>query len=795
MAPEESVSGRTGSEPADTKANRPRAAMVTPERRGPSQAPAPLTRLIGRDAEIAALLDLIRQPSIRLVTVTGPGGVGKTHLAMEVAHRLASQGFNVVCIPLASVQSPGLVLSTIAKAIGAAGTGNDSPQEALLVRLADSPTILMLDNLEHLLPAATKLAELLAACPSLKILATSRSTLRLRGEHLFPVAPLPVPDITSSLDLESISANPAVTLFVERARGANPHFVLDNDSARIVAAICHQLDGLPLAIELAAARSRVLEPAALHKRLDRRLSVLTGGPRDLPDRLRTLRTTVRWSYDLLDHQSQRLFRFLSVFAGGADLRAAQVVAGVDEVAALDYVQALIDSSLLSRISGRGEEPRFVMLETIREAGLELLEERGELLEAQERHAAYALSLAHAAHQHLTSGTRSLWLSRLEQDHHNLRAALSFFAEQGDGVRLLELTGYLWRFWWWRSYLGEGRNWLERALTLASALGLPRNSVTYGLALTGAAALAETQGDYAVAEERYGEAVAIWQALNDLKNWATTLTFRWLLAFNAEDHSRMTEFASESLRLSQELDDPWGMAMALMELGLGAMRRRESRSAEQALTDARELFEQVGDQWGVSMCLGALANVSLDQQDYDHAARLLQTSLEGLLHHGDRLWIATLLPAAARMAAERRDLERAVKLSAAAVAVHETVGAPLKPPFRGLFERNLERARQALGEERFNTAWMAGNALSLVEAVALAVAQEGRTPELPLRRLLSARELEVLRLVQQHATDREIADALFVSYRTVTTHIAHILTKLNVDSRYRAVEEAGRLGLL
>lgn len=730
MAPGESVSGRSGSEPGDAQANVAPAASVKPARRARPRPPAPLTRLIGREAEIAALLDLIHQPATRLVTVTGSGGVGKTHLATEAAHRLASQQLYVEVIPLAPVQSPGLVLPTIAKAVGATGDVNDSPLEALQWRLADSPTLLVLDNLEHLLPAAAELAELLAACSSLRILATSRSPLRIRGEHLFPVTPLPVPDITSSPDLLTILANPAVALFVERAREANPHVVLDNDSAGTIAEMCRQLDGLPLAIELAAARSRVLDPAALRKRLDRRLSVLTDGPRDLPDRLRTLRATVRWSYDLLDHRSQRLFRLLSVFSGGADLRAAQAVADVDEFAALNDVQTLVDSSLLSRLPTQDDEPRFATLETIREAGLELLAERGELLEARARHASHALSLAHAAHQHLTSGTRSLWLARLERDHDNLRAALTFFAEQGDGLRFLELSGLLWRFWWWRSYLSEGRNWLERALALAAARELPRNSVTYGLALTGSAALAETQGDYAVAEERYSEAVAIWKELNDLKNWATTLTFRWLIAFNAEDHPRMTEFASASLQLSRETDDPWVMAMALMELGIGAMRRRESEAAEQALAEARRLFDQAGDQWGVCMCLGALANVCLDQQHYTQAISLLKVSLEGLLHLGDRLWIATLLPAAARMAAERRDFERAIRLSAAAVAVHDTVGAPLKPPFRGLFERNLDRARQVLGEVRFDAAWAAGSALSLPDAIALAVAQEGRPPEAP-----------------------------------------------------------------
>jgi non-specific serine/threonine protein kinase len=569
-----------------------------------------------------------------------------------------------------------------------------------------------------------------------------------------------------------------------------------------VAEVCRRLDGIPLAIELAAARVKVLPPDALLARLDRRLPLLTGGPRDLPDRLRTMRDAIGWSYDLLDSDQQSLFRRLCVFTGGFTLHEAQSLIGRqdgDHHAVLDGLAGLVDASLLRQVEREGE-PRFQILETLREFGLEQLQGTGEYDEVQLTHSDLFLTFAEAATTRLRGAERTTWLERLERAHGNLRAALAWSMEQQDPDRALRLAGALWQFWWWRAHLAEGRQWLERALALPGAEGYPQPRARV---LTGLGALAETQGDYAAAEQYHEAAERAWLETGDMRGLAVSLLFRWLVAFNADDQERMAALSTESLRLFRDLNDPWGIAMSQMEQGVMAMRRQDHTAAEQVLAVGITGFTGINDQWGVAICEGVLANVATDQGDYPRAAGLLTSSLTTLLLLNDLWGVATVLPAAARMAGEQGQFEWAVRLSGAIARMHETMGAPLKVPFRTRYEHNLTAARTALGEKRFEAAFAAGHVMTPEQAVEEALQSpapvQDRAPlaaKQPVAAAipLSPREREVLRLVPER-TAREIGEELFISESTVRTHIENILNKLGLRNQKELIAYVYQHGLI
>jgi len=751
--------------------------------------PHALTRLIGRETDVAELVEVLLAPGSRLVTLTGPGGIGKTRLAIEAAHR-AADAFpdGVYFVPLAPVTDPTLVLPTVARRLGIRDTAGQSIHDLLVANLGGARTLLLLDNLEHLLEAAPDLVWLLERCPGVTILATSRAPLRIRGERDIAVPALALPE---SDQIDQLTANAAVRLFTERAESATSDFVLDPESARVVGEICRRLDGLPLAIELAAARSRVLAPPAMLARLDHRLPLLVGGARDLPDRLRTMRDAIAWSYDLLPSAQQRIFDRLSVFTGSFSLREAELIAADGESTAaqnsdaLDQLSGLVENSLLRQV-GQGSEPRFLMLETIRELGQEHLEASGEAAECRDRHADILLALAEAAALHLHGGERTLWLERLDLSHGNLRAALGWLIGEQDAVRALRLTGALWQYWWWRSHLAEGRHWIEQALELPGA-GDQREALA--ATLTGYGALAETLGDYETAEMAHTRAAAVWSETGNTRGLALSLLFRWLVAFNAEDQAGMMALSSESLRLFRDLGDPWGTAMSLMEQGVMAMRRRDTQTAEQTLGEAIAGFERIHDRWGMAISQGVLANVATDERDHTRSFDLLKESLSTLLLLNDLWGVATVLPASARLAGELREWEWAVRISGAIANLHATMGAPLKVPFRIRFDQTLAEARRTLGETRFTTAWEAGQQMSAREAVGEAItapASFGGEPATAdaadaIAIPLSPREREVLRLIPGR-TAREIGEALFISESTVRTHIENILNKLGARNQ-------------
>src|SRR5947209_3447641 len=440
-----------------------------------SNLPVPLTTLIGREQERATVCSLLRRPEVRLLTLTGTGGIGKTRLALQVATDLLADFADGVCfVSLAPVSDPDLVVPTIVQTLGLKDTGGQPLLDLLKASLSGKHLLLLLDNFEQVLVAAPQLSDLLRACPHLKILVTSRAVLHLRGEQEFPVPPLALPDLTQLPESEPLAQVAAVALFLQRAWATKPDLQLTSTNARAIARICVQLDGLPLAIELAAARSKLLPPQALLARLGQRLALLTGGAQDAPARQQTLRNTIAWSYNLLTPQEQQLFRWLSVFVGGCTLQAVEALCnsledgrGTEWV--FDGVASLLDKSLLLQTAQEGEEPRLMMLETIREYGLECLRSRGEMERTRQAHAVYYLALAQEAATTWFATEQQAWCDRLEQDHDNLRAALQWLLESKETAMALQFSNALWWFWHTRAHVREGQTFLEKALAASEEM--------------------------------------------------------------------------------------------------------------------------------------------------------------------------------------------------------------------------------------------------------------------------------------------------------------------------------------
>ncbi|MFN8591164.1 MAG: helix-turn-helix domain-containing protein [Thermomicrobiales bacterium] len=716
--------------------------------------PIPSTRLVGRERERTELRRLLTGGEARLVTVTGPGGVGKTRLALELARDLeVAYSDGAVFVPLAALQEPDLVLPTIATALGVREASGQSLVERVAQHLHDRNRLLVLDNLEHLTEVTPVVATLLAACPGLVVLATSRATLRLSGEHEYPLLPLPAPLPNRSMTLESLAVIDAVALFVQRARAARPDFALSTENAPAVATICARLDGLPLAVELAAARIKVLSPDTLLARLGSGLALLSGGPRDQDARLRSMHDAIAWSYDLLSAEEQTLFRRLAVFVGGITLDAAEAVgmmegergkAGTGErsdsdalrramtppvhgsspcppvplsPSPLDLIASLVDKSLLRRLDEEGGEPRFGMLATVQEFARERLEAAGEADVTHRAHAAHFLALAEAAWPAFRQRARQEpWLDRLEAERANLRAALGWLHERGDAEALLRLAGALGWFWYVRGPLAEGRAWLERALT-SQPVGVPGGLRTR--AMVGAGLVAHFQGD--------DETARAWleATLADRDDpWLRAFALL-LLGMVAEDHGdydRAAAHFGEALTRFREADDRANTALALIHLGVVAWGRGDLAGATALCEEALALQRGIEDDWGLSVSLGYLGLLAGERGDYAAAAMAHRESLQ--LRWAAGIWedIAASLGDLGALAATVGRGRQAARLFGAAAALREEMGrVVIMLPERTVFERAEACARNELGEEAFAAAEAVGRALPIAQAVREAAA--------------------------------------------------------------------------
>ncbi|HEX5992547.1 MAG TPA: tetratricopeptide repeat protein [Thermomicrobiales bacterium] len=645
--------------------------------------PRPTTPLIGRDREIAAARATFglpvsgddkpggEQQTARLLTLTGPGGAGKTRLSLHLAAELGAEfADGAAFVPLADVTNPTLVPVAIASALDLGDASGESPRDLVLEHLRDRHLLLVLDNFEQVMSAAPLVADLLSNCPRLQIAVTSRERLSVRGEQELPLPPLALPKFSprltsgdmsaedASAAIDEIRRTEAVRLFVSRAQSVKPGFKITAANAATVAEICSRLDGLPLAIELAAARVRLLSPDTLLARLDRRLDVLERGPRDLPARQQTMRDTIAWSYELLDPGEQRLFTRLSVFAGGATLEAAVAVAGDPEsgsgMADLDLIESLADKSLVQLV---GDDPRILMLQTIRDFGLERLAQSPERQEVERRHAEYFLALAEKSEALLAGREQTRWLDLLEREQANLRAAIDWLRHEGQIEEALRLGGALWRFWWLRGDIDDGRHQLESLLALSSSV----EPTVRAKALNGTGVLAESQGDWGTATRLHEESLAISRQIGDAHGVAWSLNNLGVVAINQGDYTRAQALLEENLAVAEQAHDTASIATALNDLGLIAHSRHDYDQATALWARSLTLFRTLGDESHVARALNNLGTVAMELEDYGRAQELFSESLTLHRRVGDRQAIASTLNNLGEAASSLGDAETAMGL--------------------------------------------------------------------------------------------------------------------------------------
>jgi predicted ATPase/DNA-binding SARP family transcriptional activator len=692
--------------------------------------PARLTSFVGREREIAEVTGLLARS--RLVTLTGTGGCGKTRLALEVAARVVDWfADGAWLVELAALTEGQLVVQAVASTLGLRQRSGRPLTEMLVEYVQPRHLLLLLDNCEHLISDCAALADLLLrACPRLHILATSREALGVAGETRWRVPSLHTPDprtLPAGGELPSLLADyDAVRLFVDRARLSEPGFTLTPQNAVAVVHVCYRLDGLPLAIELAAARVNVLPVEQIAARLDDVFQLLEGGSRTALPRQQTLQAMMDWSYDLLSEKEQRLLRRLGVFADGATLETVEAVCAggsIDAAEVLGLLASLVNKSLVI-VEEHGGEARYRLLEIIRQYATEKLRAAGEETEVRRRHLDWYLRLAERAEPESWGAAQRLWLERLELEHENLRAALAWGATDPQGAEAgLRLAAALWNFWWMRGYLGEGRRWLKQMLHRQEEAPLAARAK--GLHASGVIAYA--LGDHATANQELEQSLTLYQSLGDRRGIALNLTYLGMLARHRGEYARASTLLEKSVTLFRGLGETWAMAVALNVLGDIAADQRDYGTARTFYEQGLRLLRHVQDTWGTAFTLVHLGRVAYHQGEHRHAVLLCREALTLLQELGVPRGTAACLETLAGIAAVRGQLDRATRLFGAAAALRRSLGTPSAPQERADNERVIAMLRDGLGAEAFAEAWAAGSALSMAQAVAEALAVEPDAP--------------------------------------------------------------------
>jgi predicted ATPase len=687
-----------------------------------------LTPFFGREAEIRQVSLLLETPETRLVTLTGLGGTGKTRLAIEVARRARESGHVAVYfVPLADIRDVRLIGEAIRTAMGLPASAAGDPFDQIMAALDDRPALLVLDNFEQLMPAGhDSVRQLLERLPRLTCLVTSRLSLGLTAEWEFPVPPLPTP--VAPATLEHLMEFPSVRLFTSRSQAVRPDFQVTPANAQVVAQLCHSLEGIPLALELAAARAQVLTPAQMLTQLARRFDLLSSRRRDMAERHRTLRAALDWSYELLSpvgatHASplQGFFARLSVFRGGWTLDAAVEVCGegVELPTAVAYLEQLREHSLVvaeepgTQAERGGGEMRFRMLETVREYSEEKLAASGEADRWRRRHVAFFIQLAQEAEPNLAGAEQAAWLDRLEAEHDNFRAAL----ERSDITAGLGLAGALWKLWDVRGHVVEGRQRLTQLLSRPEAA---RRTSERAKALYGAGYLAWCQSDYAAARDWMQESLSIRRELGERQGVAETLDSLGAMALFLEEYAPARELLEESRALWQELGEPLGLAGVLARLGELERALGNTVPARGLQEESLAIRRKAGAKWDIGYCLWSLGNIAYDERDFARARELHLEALRTVREVGDKSNLPYLLEPLGAVAAAQGEAERAVCLLGTSARLREIFGVPMLPGPSAEIERQLARLRAVLGEARFAAAWEAGRSMSVEQAVAYAL---------------------------------------------------------------------------